>query len=88
MQRSLVARAGLPRWLALPLPFTPHPGRQLAMARALAIADYSVLEQIPGTPLSYRLTVLGELVAGIWLATALCDPEPMPAIPFRPSHYR
>ena len=89
MQRSLVARAGLPRWLELPLPFAPHPGRQLIAARALASAEYGLLEQVPGVPLSFELTMLGELVAGIWLTAALCDPEPLPVVPpFRPSTYR
>jgi hypothetical protein len=77
-QRSLVARAGLPRWLELPLPFTPHPGRPLAAARALASAEYALLEPVPGMPLAYQLTLLGEVVAGLWLTAVLCDAEPLP----------
>jgi hypothetical protein len=94
-QRSLVARAGLPRWLELPLPFSPHPGRPLAAARVLASAEYGLLEPVPtlpGRPLAYQLTLLGELVAGLWLTAALCDVEPLPMAPaplvppFPPSH--
>ncbi len=76
MQRHLVARAGLPRWLDLPLPFSPHPGRQLAAARALASQEYGLLEPTLADPLSYQLTILGEVVAGIWLTAAFCDPVP------------
>jgi hypothetical protein len=76
MQRHLVVRAGLPRWLELPRPFRPHPGRQLAAARALASVEYRLL------------TLLGELVAGIWLTAALCDPEPVAPLPFHPSPVR
>src|SRR5262249_35762555 len=86
MQRSLVARAGLPRWLELPLPFTPHPGRQLVAARSLASAEYALLEplpHVPHAPLSYRLTTLGELVASIWLTAALYDPAPGVSFPMR-----
>jgi hypothetical protein len=87
MQRQLVARTGLPRWLNLPLPFSPHPGRQLVAARALASAEYGLLEPVPGMPLAYQLTLLGELVAGLWLTAVLCDAEPMamPTPPFPPS---
>ncbi len=86
-QRSLVARAGLSRWLELPLPFKPHPGRQLVAARALAATEYGLLEPVPGAPLSYQLTLLGEVVAGLWLTAVLCDPEPvaLPAPSFPPS---
>jgi hypothetical protein len=86
-QRSLVARAGLPRWLDLPLPFTPHPGRPRAAARALASAEYGLLEPVPGMPLAYQLTLLGDLVAGLWLTAVLCDAELVttPAPPFPPS---
>jgi hypothetical protein len=76
-QRSLVARAGLPRWLELPLPFSPHPGRQLVAARALASAEYGLLEPVPGIALAYQLTLLGEVVAGLWLSAVLCDTEPV-----------
>ena len=86
-QRSLVARAGLPRWLDLPLPFSPHPGRQLVAAHALASGEYRLLEPVPGMPLAYQLTTLGEVVAGLWLTAVLCDTEPLalPAPPFPPS---
>jgi hypothetical protein len=89
-QRSLVARAGLPCWLNLPQPFSPHPGRPLAAARALASAEYGLLEPVPtvpGMPLAYQLTLLGELVAGLWLTAVLCDAELVatPAPPFPPS---
>jgi len=75
MQRQLLIRAGLPRWLELPWPFRPHPGRQLVAARALASEEYGLLEPLPAPPLTYQLTVLGELVAGIWLGAALCNTE-------------
>ena len=75
MQRQLLIRAGLPRWLELPWSFRPHPGRQLVAARALASEEYGLLEPLPEPPFTYQLTVLGELVAGIWLSAALCDPE-------------
>jgi hypothetical protein len=88
MQRHLVVRAGLPRWLELPRPFRPHPGRQLAAARALASVEYRLLEQLHEAPMSYQLTLLGELVAGIWLTAALCDPEPVAPLPFHPSPVR
>ena len=88
MQRSLVSRAGLPRWLELPMPFAPRPGRQLAAACALASAEYGLLEPVEGEPLAYQLTILGELVAGTWLTAALCDLEPIPVVPpFRPSSH-
>jgi hypothetical protein len=85
-QRSLVARAGLPRWLELPQPFSPHLCRPLAAARALASAEYGLLEPVPGRPLAYQLTLLGELVAGLWLTAVLCDAElvALPAPPFPP----
>jgi hypothetical protein len=73
MQRSLVARAGLPCWLDQPLSFAPYPGRQLTAARALATAEYGLLEQVLGVPLAYQLTALGEVVAGLWLAAVLCE---------------
>jgi hypothetical protein len=84
LQRHMVARAGLPRWLDLPLPFVPHPGRQLAAARALASREYGLLEHLPHAPLSYQLTVLGEVVAGIWLTAAFGDPEPPAGPSFLP----
>src|SRR5262245_33901735 len=65
MQRQLLVRAGLPRWLELPWPFRPHPGRQLVAARALAAEEYRLLEPLPDAPLTYQLTVLGELVASL-----------------------
>ncbi len=88
MQRHLVVRAGLPRWLELPLPFRPHPGRQLAAARALASSEYRLLEQLPEAPVSYQLSLLGELVAGIWLTATLYDPEPVAPLSFHSSHVR
>ena len=88
MQRNLVARTGLPRWLDLPLPFAPYPGRQLAAARALASQEYGLLEQVPNAPLSYQLTLLGEVVASIWLTAAFCDPVPPAGPSFLPSPYR
>ena len=89
-QRTLVARAGLPRWLELPLPFSPHPGRPLTAARALASAEYGLLEPVPtlpGRPQAYQLTPLGELVAGLWLTAVPCEGEPVPMTPplFPPS---
>src|SRR5262245_56132727 len=66
MQRQLLIRAGLPRWLELPWPFRPHPGRQLIAARALASEEYGLLEPLSEAPLTYQLSVLGELVAGLW----------------------
>jgi hypothetical protein len=52
-------------------------------AQALASAEYGLLEPVPGMPLSYQLTLLGELVAGLWLTAVLCDAEPVtrPALP-------
>jgi hypothetical protein len=91
MQRHLVARAGLPRWLDLPLPFAPHPGRQLAAARALASREYGLIEPTLTDPLAYQLTVLGEVVAGIWLTAAFGDRgdlESLAGPSFMPSRYR
>jgi hypothetical protein len=85
MQRHLVVQAGLPRWLHLPHPYHPPLGRPLSAARALASAEFGVLEQVPAHVDVYQLTPLGELVAGIWLTAALCDPEPLPARSFRSS---
>jgi hypothetical protein len=31
--------------------------------------------------LAYQLTLLGEVVAGLWLTAALCDVEPLPMAP-------
>ena len=84
MQRQLLVRAGMPRWLELPWPFRPHPGRQLIAARVLASEEYGLLEPLPEAPLTYQLTMLGELVAGIWLSAALSDPE-LSAPPHHPS---
>jgi hypothetical protein len=91
MQRHLVARAGLPRWLDLPLPFAPHPGRQLAAVRVLASQEYGLLEPSLADPVAYQLTVLGEVVAGIWLTAAFGDPgefKPPAGPSFMPSRYR
>src|SRR5262249_24276964 len=85
MQRQLLVRAGMPRWLELPWPFRPHPGRQVVAARVLASGEYGLLELLPEAPLTYQLMPLGELVAGIWLTAALCDPEPWGAFPHHPS---
>jgi hypothetical protein len=88
MQRQLVVRAGLPRWLELPLPFRPHPGRQLVAVRALASAEYGLLEPVTGTRDAFQLTLLGELVAGVWLTAALCDSEPVAPLPVHPMRSR
>ena len=71
LQRHLLARAGLPRWLQLPVPWEPHPGRQLAAAHALATSEYGLLEFVPTFLGAYRLTPRGELVAGICLLSGL-----------------
>src|SRR5262245_14615567 len=88
MQRQLLVRAGMPSWLELPWPFRPHPGRQLIAARVLASDEYGLLEPLPETPLTYQLTLLGELVAGIWLSAALCDLESREAPATRPFQER
>ena len=71
LQRHLLVRAGLPRWLRLPAPWQPCPGRQLAVVRALTRPDYGLLEPVPAHEGAYQLTPLGELVAGIWLRDAV-----------------
>jgi hypothetical protein len=86
-QRSLVARAGLPRWLELPQPFTPHPGRQRLAAQALAAPEYGLLESVPNAPLAFQLTPLGELVAGLWLTAVLCETEPGVSLSIPPSQF-
>jgi hypothetical protein len=86
-QRSLVARAGLPRWLELPQPFTPHPGRQRIAAYAFAAPEYGLLEPVRGMPLAFQLTPLGELVAGLWLTSVLCETEPDTSDSFLPSQF-
>jgi hypothetical protein len=88
LQRHLVVQAGLPRWLQLPQPYQPPLGRPLSAARALASAEFGVLEPIPVQADAYQLTPLGELVAGIWLTAALCDPELLSAAPSRRSASR
>jgi hypothetical protein len=71
IQRHLLVRAGTPRWLRLPAPWQPNPGRQLAVVRVLAMPDYAVLEPVATYDGAYQLTRLGELVAGIWLRDAI-----------------
>ena len=75
LQRHVVVQARLPRWLQLPHPYHPPLGRPLSAARALACAEFGVLEPDRVHVDAYQLTPLGELVAGIWLTAALCDPE-------------
>jgi hypothetical protein len=74
MQRSIVARAGTTRWFDLPTPWQPWPGRQEAVAQALCTAEYRLLESAPNFLGAYRLTDLGELVAGVWMLAALALP--------------
>jgi hypothetical protein len=83
MQRHLVVQAGLPRWLQLPHPYHPPLGRPLSAARALASGEFGVLESLSTQADAYQLTSLGELVAGIWLTAALCDPELVSPVPSR-----
>ena len=85
MQRHLVVQVGIPRWLRLPRPYRPPLGRSLSAALALASPEFGVLEPIPMQTDAYQLTLIGELVAGIWLTAALCDPEPFATPSFRPS---
>jgi hypothetical protein len=68
IQRQVLAEAGLPSWLGLPHPWNPAPGRLRAVARSLTLPEYELLmaAQCNGDG-AYRLTPLGELVAGIWL---------------------
>jgi hypothetical protein len=80
MQRHMVVRAGLPRWLALPAPWQPYAGRQEAAVQSLASAEYGLLEPLPAYLGAYQLTLLGDLVAGIWLAAVLC--KHTAAVPF------
>src|SRR5262249_24883754 len=73
LQRHLVVRVGLLRWLQLPSPWQPLPGRQAVMARALNSADYALLAPVPTYLGGYELTALGELVAGIgWWQRFAC----------------
>ncbi len=88
MQRHLVVQVGLPRWLHLSRPYHPPLGRSLSAALALASPEFGVLEPVPAEVDAYQLTLVGELVAGIWLTAALCDPEPLPTPSFRPSPHR
>ena len=88
MQRHLVVRAGLARWLDLPVPWQPCPGRQKAAACALASAEYGLVEPVPEFLGAFQLTQLGEFVAGIWLTAVLCDTEPLPSHFYRPTSYR
>jgi hypothetical protein len=74
LQRQLVARAGMARWLKLPAPWQPSGGRQTAAAKALSSAEFRVLEPVPDYLGAYRLTPLGELVAGVWMLSALTLP--------------
>jgi hypothetical protein len=74
LQRHLVARAGVSRWFRLAAPWQPAPGRQEAVAKALSSAEYRVLEPVPEYLGAYRLTPLGELVAGVWMLAAITLP--------------
>jgi hypothetical protein len=74
LQRQLVARAGMARWFQLPTPWQPSAGRQEAAAKALNSAEYRVLEPVPDYLGAYRLTSLGELVAGVWVLSAITLP--------------
>lgn len=73
-QRQVVARAGMARWFQLPGPWQPSAGRQAAAAKALSGAEFRLLELVPACHGAYRLTTLGELVAGIWLLAAITLP--------------
>ena len=90
MQRHLVARVGLSRWLHLPVPRQPCAGRQTAAARALAAGEFGLLEPSPNLIGGYQLTARAELVAGMWLLTALMSavaaaevPAASSPVPFR-----
>jgi hypothetical protein len=74
LQRQLLVRAGMPRWLRLPHPWQPAPGRQAAAAEALCSSEWSILEPVGAYLGAYHLTTLGEQVAGIWLLSALALP--------------
>jgi hypothetical protein len=62
------------RWFQLPAPWQPAPGRQEAVAKALSSTEYGVLEPLPDYAGAYRLTPLGELVAGVWVLSAIALP--------------
>ena len=88
MQRNLVARTGLPRWLELPLPFTPHPGRQLAAARALASPEYGLLEPRPQIRSRTNSPCWASSSPGSGSPPPSATPEPLPGPSFLPSPYR
>jgi hypothetical protein len=73
-QRRIVAWAGMPKWFCLQSPWRPLPGRQEVAARGLCSADYGLLERDPCADSTYRLTPLGELVAGVWVLSAITLP--------------
>jgi len=73
-QRQLVARAGMARWFQLPGSWQPAAGRQVAAAKALSSAEFRLLEPVLACHGAYRLTTLGELVAGVWLLSAITLP--------------
>ena len=70
-QWHLLVRAGLPRWLQLPAPWHPAPGREAADTRELASRAFGVLEPLPRDRGAYQLTTLGELLAGMALLSIL-----------------
>lgn len=74
LQRQVVARAGMARWFQLPGPWQPAAGRQAAAAKALSSAEFRLLEPVSACHGAYRLTMLGELVAGVWLLSAIALP--------------
>lgn len=74
LQRQLLVRTGMARWLRLPHPFQPAPGRQTAAVRALCSPEFGLLAPLSTYVGAYQLTPLGELVAGIWLLAALTLP--------------
>lgn len=73
-QRQVVARAGMARWFHLQGPWKPVAGRHAAAAKALSSAEFRLLEPVPACQGAYRLTTLGELVAGVWLLSAITLP--------------
>ncbi len=71
IQRHLLVRAGLPRWMRLATPWHPTSRREAAEARRLASRPFAILEPLPRERGAYQLTPLGELVAGLAIINVL-----------------
>jgi hypothetical protein len=66
-QRTILAKAGEPRWFDLPHPWLPMPGSQESTARSLAEGQDALLASVTSYLGAYELTPFGEQVAAVFL---------------------